>query len=444
LSNNKSAIDPSGKNNPKVTKAWAFYDWANSVFSLTITTAVFPIYFEEVTGGEGGIVSFLSMRFENTALFSYSLSGAFLLVALINPLLSGIADVGGFKKRFMQFFTFLGALSCIGLYWFTKDTLSIGIVFFMMATVGYAGSLVFYNSYLPEIATPDKFDRLSARGYAMGYIGCVILLVFNLIMIKYPTFFGLENSSIAARVSFATVGIWWAGFALYPFWLLPKDKRMKIKANMLLKGYHEVNKVYKQLKESKVTKRFLFSFFFYSMGVQTVMYLAALFGKVELSMTADKLIVTILIIQIVAIGGAYMFARISELKGTLFSLIILVIIWIGICIGAYYTKTDNGFYILAFLVGSVMGGIQSQSRSAYAGMIRGETDTASFFSFYELTEKVAVFMGTLSFGFIIELNNGSMRYSVLALITFFIFGLVLLLWTMITDRKIKKGINALK
>jgi UMF1 family MFS transporter len=349
------------------------------------------------------------------------------VIALLAPLLSGIADASGNKLNFMKFFVYLGSLSCISLFFFTGENLEFGIICSVLASIGFSGSIVFYNSYLPEIAKEEEFDLLSAKGFALGYIGSVILLVFNLVTIQYPEWFGMPTGSFAPRFSFLVTGLWWVGFAQIPFRVLPNNPYKKsISADYLLNGYREVNKVFKELRNLPVANRFLTSFFFYSMGVQTVMYLAASFGDKELGLPGDQLILTVLIIQFVAIGGSYFFAFVSRKLGNKGSLMIMVLIWMGICVAAYFVYSVYQFYSLAFVVGLVMGGIQSLSRSTYAKMIpTTTTDHASFFSFFDLTEKVAIVLGTATYGAIEQLT-GSMRNSALFLVIFFVLGMIFL------------------
>ena len=415
--------------NKKVQRAWVMYDWANSVYSLVITSTIFPVYYNSVTKGVDGsdTVSFFGWDIINTVLYSYSISFSFLVIALLAPLLSGIADASGNKLNFMKFFVYLGSLSCISLFFFTGENLEFGIICSVLASIGFSGSIVFYNSYLPEIAKEEEFDLLSAKGFALGYIGSVILLVFNLVNIQFPEWFGMPTGSFAPRFSFLITGIWWVGFAQIPFRVLPNNPYKKsISADYLLKGYREVNKVFKELRNLPVANRFLASFFFYSMGVQTVMYLAASFGDKELGLPGDQLILTVLIIQFVAIGGSYFFAFVSRKLGNKVSLMIMVLIWMGICVAAYFVYSVYQFYSLAFVVGLVMGGIQSLSRSTYAKMIpTTTTDHASFFSFFDLTEKVAIVLGTATYGAIEQLT-GSMRNSALFLVIFFVLGIIFL------------------
>ena len=449
-------------NDPKVTRAWTMYDWANSVFSLTITTAIFPPYFEGVSKAASvasgnyinGIhyIDILGVKIVNSALYSYAISLGFLLVAIFNPILSGIADVRQSKKKFMQFFCYLGSLCCVMLYFFTPDNLPIGILFFILALFGFGGSLVFYNAFLPEIASEDQYDALSARGFSMGYIGSVLLLIIDLLVIlnvsiffpvteKAATFMLLDPqlseanaiiqatsyyTSIASRLAFVSVGLWWAGFAQITFRNLPEKTLAKVKGERILyKGLLEIKKVWTEisLPQNKVIKRYLIGFFFSAMGVQTVMYVASLFGKQELHMELGKLIATVLIIQLIAIVGAWGFAKISAIIGNIYSLIVMLIIWIGITTAAYLVQTEIQFYLLAAVVGSVMGGIQSMSRSTFAKLIPdGTKEPASYFSFFDVSEKLATVFGTFVFGFINNYTE-NMRSSVLALIIFFILAL---------------------
>ncbi len=415
------------KKKKKVIQAWAVYDWANSVYNLTITSTIFPIYWSSVTQNGGtNRVSFLGFDFVNTALYSYAISFSFLLVAILSPILSGIADYNGSKKRFMQMFCLIGSLSCSSLFWFDQSNISFGVFAFIFGSVGWAGSLVFYNSYLPEIAGEHEQDKVSAKGFAYGYIGSSLLLIANLVVILKPEWFGITNPSLPARISFLAVGIWWFGFAQYTFYHLPKNKRkIQFDLRVIWKGYNELAKVWDELKHTPRLKSFLAAFFFYTMGVQTVMYVAALFGDKELQLGSGQLIATILIIQFVAIIGAYLFAFFSSKFGNLSALLIAVFIWMIICVLAYFVYTPNEFYLLAFTVGMVMGGVQSLSRSTYSKFLPDTPDTTSYFSFYDTTEKIAIVLGTALYGIIEELT-GSMRNSVFALMVFFIIGFCLL------------------
>lgn len=407
------------------------YDWANSVYSLVITSAIFPVYYNSITTGATGSdrINFFGVEVINSVLYSYSLSFSFLFVAAILPLLSGIADYSGRKKFFMKCFMYTGAVSCIGLYFFTgPEDVEWAIICSVLASVGYSGSLVFYDAFLPEIVTEDRFDKTSAKGYALGYIGSVILLIMNLVMIQKFQWFGFEDKAVATRFSFLLVGLWWIGFSQITFAVVPDNVyNQQVKGNIFTEGYKELRKVWSSLGNLKVMKLFLVAFFFYNMGVQTVMYMAATFGSKELQLADDKLILTVLIIQLVAVAGAYFFAYLSKLRGNKASLLIMVFMWILICLGAYFVYNEYEFYVLAFVVGLVMGGIQSLSRATYAKLIPvGSVDHASYFSFYDVTYNISIVLGTFAYGFIEQLT-GDMRNSTLALMLFFMVGLGFLL-----------------
>jgi UMF1 family MFS transporter len=413
----------------KVINGWAMYDWSNSVYNLVITTTFFPIYFTAVTKSHFGSenIPFLGRTFVNSSLYDYTLAVAYLFIALLYPILTSIADTRGSKKNFMQFFCYMGGIGCCCLYFFEGANLWWGIICFMLAAMGYVGSLVFYNAYLPEIAAPEDQDRVSAKGFSMGYIGSVILQMIGFALVVVMK----DNSALASRITFLLVGIWWMGFAQITFSVLPKANKESVKKiNIFTTGFTEVKKVYGEMKKLPVLKRFLRGFFFYSMGVQTVMLAATLFGSKLLGLPDTKLIITVVVIQLVAIPGAILMSRLSAVYGNIKVLMGVVLFWIGICVAAYYTAQfkenggdpEYGFYGLAIAVGLVMGGIQSLSRSTYSKFMPKTKDTASYFSYYDLTEKIAIVIGMFSFGFIEELSG--MKNSVLALTVFFIIGLV--------------------
>ena len=431
------------KNDKRTIRAWAFFDWANSAYNLVITSTIFPAYYVAITANDknGSRVTFFGHSFVNTALSDYTLAAAYLIIALLLPILTSIADYRGNKRLFMQFFTWLGAISCGMLYFFqinaTTNTLETSMIFFGLAAIGYCGGFVFYNSYLPEIATLDKQYDVSAKGFTYGYIGSVILQLICFAFVLEPGWFGIVDKSFPARLSFLLVGVWWIGFAYIPFSVLPKGSPNATShhKNLIRGGFIELGKVWQQVKRMTVLKRYLPAFFFYSMGVQTIMLVAASFGAKELHMEQSKLIATILIIQLVAIGGATLMSRLSDKFGNIKVLSWVVLIWIGVCVGAYFTKNDVEFYVLAGVVGLVMGGIQSLSRSTYSKFIPQDiTDSASFFSFYDVTEKVAIVGGMFSFGLVDDLTN-SMRNSALVLGSYFIAGLLLLLSLLAYQRK---------
>ena len=435
------SIKPSShiiKGDPKVVKAWVMYDWANSVYQLTISSTIFPIYYNTVTRhGDDFVVSFFGWKVVNTVLYSWAIAAAYLIVAAGSPLFSSIADYTGRRKGFMRAFTWIGAVSCGALYFFDPHHIELGIIAFTLGTVGYGGSIVFYNSFLPVIAAHEDQDDISARGYSMGYLGGVILLLFNLWMIMMPEFFGFpKESSFPARISFVTVCIWWIGFSTMTFRKLPKytfGKRLH-RENVFTNGYKELRMVFGQVRNSYQLSIYLLGFFFVMMGILTTMFMAATFGEKELGLKEGVLIPTILIIQLVAMFGAWYFAKLSRRIGNLKAMIVSVVIWIVVCVYAFTITKTAGFVVAAFFIGIVMGGSQSLARSTYSKMLPETTDHTSFFSFYDVTEKLATVAGTFSFG-IIEAITGSMRYSVLAITLFFGIGLVFLMMLLVHLKK---------
>ncbi|HEY4285557.1 MAG TPA: MFS transporter [Puia sp.] len=477
----------------KVINGWAMYDWANSVYNLVITTTFFPIYFTAVTRHhfKSEMIPFLGHSFVNSSLYSYSLAAAYLVIALFYPILTSIADTRGNKKNFMRVFCYMGAIGCSLLYFFDGSNLGFGIGCFILASMGYVGSLVFYNAYLPEIAAPEDQDRVSAKGYAYGYIGSVILQIIGFVLVLVIH----KDPFLGPRLTFLLVGIWWAGFAQLTFAVLPKVTRTKAKRiNIFTAGFVEVRKVYNEVKKMAVLKRYLRGFFFYSMGVQTVMMAATLFGSKLLGLEDTKLIVTVVLIQLVAIVGAIWMSRLSARYGNIRVLMGVIVIWILLCISAWLTAgqaehlkffhekiaglqqqkedllakkaqmstadfeiqdarteaelsrwkhdlaphqepIEYSFYALALGVGLVMGGIQSLSRSTYSKLMPETKDTASYFSYYDLTEKLAIVIGMFSFGFIDDMT-GSMKNAVLFLIFFFVIGLTWLYSAQLKQKKL--------
>lgn len=424
------------KGSKKLLNAWAFYDWANSVYSLVIASAIFPIYYGalfRIAGIEK--VSIFGGEIARAPLISYTTSIAFVFIAIITPLISGIADYLGNKKVFMQFFCYLGGIACIGLYWFSLEHIEAGLICYFFGLVGFWVSFAINNSYLPDIAYPEQQDRISAKGFSLGYVGSVILLLINLAMVMQPASFGIRGEGselIAMRYSFASVGIWWILFSQYTFYFLPRgNRRPGERKQVILNGFRELKGVWIQLGQERRLKRYLGAFFVYSMAVQTVMLIAAYFGEEEVAWGSDEertigLIVSILVIQLVAIMGATLTARASEVFGNIRTLVIINIMWILICVYAYYVQSPTEFYIAAGCVGVVMGGIQALSRSTYSKFLPETRDTTSFFSFYDVAEKIGIVIGTFLYGFVAQFT-GSMRNATIFLGLFFVLGAFLLL-----------------
>jgi len=426
------------KGDKKLLNAWAFYDWANSVYTLTIASAVFPIFYEALFSDRDHYIDVFGLHLKNSALISFITAAAFLVVSFISPLLSGIADYVGNKKSFMKFFCYLGALSCMGLYWFDLDNIYVGLLFYFLGLLGYWGSLVFYNSYLPDIAFEEQQDRISAKGYSLGYVGSVILLIVNLAMIMKPKLFGItgtdgEAAMKAMRYSFIMVGVWWILFSQYTYYYLPKGSKetgQKLTKSVIFNGFKELKKVWALLQENIPLKRYLGGFFVSSMAVQTVMLVATYFGAQEIQWSSKEestigLIICILIIQLVAVVGAVLTSRASAKFGNIPTLIVINIIWAVFCALAFFITLPMHFYVMATVAGFVMGGIQALSRSTYSKLLPETEDTASFFSFYDVAEKIGIVIGMCVYG-IIDQITGSPRAAIVILGIFFVTAIFLL------------------
>lgn len=446
------------KGSKKLLNAWAFYDWANSVYSLTIASSIFPIFYSALFVSDIKTIQAFGLEFKSTALITFVTAFTFLIVAVISPILSGIADYIGNKKGFMKFFCYVGGLGCVGLYWFDLAHIHLSLLFYFMGLIGYWGSLVFYNSYLPDIAFPEQQDQISARGFSLGYVGSVLLLLLNLAMVMMPGFFGFDLSvspdilangttaeviiategaeNMAAieamRVSFIMVGIWWIGFSQYTFYVLPKSvtSGQKVTKSIIFNGFRELKMVWHGLTKNLQLKRYLVAFFVFSMAVQTIMLVAVYFGEEEIAWgSGDEktmgLIISILIIQLVAVVGATLTSKASSIFGNISTLIALNVIWMGLCFYAYFMETPLDFYIAAGFVGFIMGGIQSLARSTYSKMLPDTKDTTSYFSFYDVAEKIGIVIGMGIFATIDQVT-GSMRNAILFLFVFFLLGIILL------------------
>lgn len=435
------AETPIQKNDKKVIGAWVMYDWANSVYVLVITSAIFPAYYNQVTRLNGsGLLEIFGFRIENTALYSINMGLAFGVVALISPLLSSVSDYTGNQKWFMRMFCYLGVSGCLLLFGFEgRDQLYLGLAGVLLSTIGYSGSIVFYNAYLPAIATEDRQDQVSARGFSFGYIGATILLLINLALIMNQKKLGIADDTFLPRLAFLMTGLWWLGFAQITFARLPNRISGKIpEGKYLLNGYRELRKIWNRLKRERLLRTFLLAFFFYIMGVQTVLFMAGSFGEKEVHLRVTQLIVTIILLQFVGIAGAYLFAWLSKKLGNLRSLTLAVVAWIGICAGSYFIVTPVHFFAAGACIGLVMGGIQALSRSTYSKLIPQTGNNAGYFSFYDVCEKVAMMCGLFIWGFMDNLT-GSMRYSIMSLVIWFSISLVLLLWLQRIQQRIFSG-----
>ncbi len=452
------------KGDKKVIRGWVMYDWANSVYNLVISSAIFPIFYDTVTTKQYKVdhhhvkweeadqftlaakevvtVDFFGWEVSNSALMSFVLSASFLMVSFLSPLLSGVADYRGNKKRFLQFFCYMGALACASLYFFTDlmraGWLEVGLLSLFIASIGFWNSLVFYNSYLPEIADPKDHDKISARGFSMGYFGSMLLLVICLVLMKAPITTYWDNPAtedyegMPAVYCFVLVAIWWIAFSQLTYRVLPNTTSTKVKEKgYIWKGFRELKRVFVEFRQTVRLKKYLTAFFFFNTGVQTVMLMATYFANAAIFKgpyeEAGKtgLIIAILLIQILAAVGAFLMSRLSTKIGNIKTLGVSLVIWVGICAAAYFIQTPVQFYILAATVGLVMGGVQAMARSTYSKYLPETEDHASYFSFYDATEKIGIVLGTLFFG-VSELIFGDIRFSVFSIAFFFIVGLLML------------------
>jgi UMF1 family MFS transporter len=450
------------KGNKKIIRGWVMYDWANSVYNLVISSAIFPIFYDiqtkqsyasakgyldasgkvdisQIKDGEAVLVKFFGIELSSSVLFSFILSASFLVVSFLSPLLSGVADYTGSKKKFLRFFCYLGALSCMTLYLFDANRIELGMLSVFLASIGFWNSLVFYNAFLPEIAEPKDHDRISARGFTMGYLGAMLLLIVCLAMIM-STSVGSEKMQYM-RYAFILVGLWWIGFSQITYRALPNNVYNKTpEKGYIWKGFKELLLVFKEFKKTKRLKRYLFAFFFFNTGVQTVMLMATIFANKEIAWPKGSgstgLIIAILLIQILGALGAFVMSRVSSKIGNIRTLFISVSLWVIICLGGFFIKTPVEFYLLASSVGLVMGGVQAIARSTYSKFLPETTDHASYFSFFDVTEKIGIVLGTLFFG-LMEFWTGSIRYSVASVAFFFVFGLIFLLFVPKNEREVE-------
>ena len=434
------------KGNKKIIRGWVFYDWANSVYNLVISSAIFPIFYDVVTKsyykqnilhnkdakldqGQQILVNFFGIQLSSSVLFSFVLATSFLVVAFLSPVLSGIADYSGMKKKFLKFFCYLGAVSCIGLFFFDPNHLELGMLTVFLASIGFWNSLVFYNAFLPEIAEVEDHDKISAKGFIMGYLGAMILLIICLALIM-STKDGPTKVEYM-RYCFVLVGLWWIGFSQITYKVLPNNVYNKQpKKGIIWRGFRELKLVFAEFRTTHRLKRYLFSFFFFNTGVQTVMLMATIFANKEINWPGGNgstgLIIAILLIQLLGALGAFLMSKLSGKIGNIKTLILSVSIWVLICLYAFFIHEPLEFYILASFVGLVMGGVQAIARSTYSKYLpESTTDHASYFSFYDVTEKLGIVLGLVFFG-LMEHFTGSIRYSIISVTIFFVVGLILL------------------
>jgi MFS transporter, UMF1 family len=409
-------------NRKKIQNAWAMYDWANSVYPLIISSAIFPVFYTKVTEKNlQGIVDIMGLKLSNSVFYAFVIALSYLVVALTSPMLSGVADYFGNKKRFLQFFCVLGAVNTMMLVQFDTSNMLLSMTFLFLASIGFWGSLVFYNAYLPEIANVEEQDKVSAKGFIMGYLGSSILLILIIVLFE------------DIRYAFVVVGIWWLFFAFLSFSKIPNANKVNKRVqtnNLLSNGWKELRNVMKEISGRKQLKRFLYSYFFYNMGVQTVMIMAVTFAAKSIiweseAVREQSLIISILLIQFLGIAGAFIMSRLALRFGNLAIIRLTIVFWIILCICVWqFVYWPIQFFAVAASVGLIMGGIQSMSRSTYSKMLPETEDHASYFSFYDFSEKIGLTLGTVSFAFA-EAGTGNIRNSVIPILVCFIIGFIL-------------------
>ncbi len=411
----------------RIQWGWAMYDWANSSYSLVISTAIFPIYFAAVMDGAGKIsFPFFGGTISTTAAYTFVVAAAFLTISLITPYLSALSEVSGKKKSFMRVFIYCGSIACAGMFFFTENTMWWGLLSPYLASLCFSGSLVFYNSYLPEIAKREDQDSLSARGFALGYLGSSLVLIASLAFIQNPEWLGINDVATITRLSFVFVGIWWLSWGEFALYRLPSGVSILMKKNKgyIKESYVRLFLVLKEFNKIKGLNRFLMGFFFASAGVQTVILIASLFGTKVLGLESSSLILTILLIQFVAILGSWLFAKLSYQFGNIRSLILASGLWVVICLLAFFVNSEFQFYLLGASVGLVMGGLQSLGRSTFSKMLPSEDEHVTYFSFFDIAEKLATVLGMVSVGWV-ETVTGDLRLSPLVLSVFFLIAMFL-------------------
>jgi len=411
----------------KTQWGWAMYDWANSSYSLVISTAIFPIYYAAVMDGAGKMnFPFFGGDISTTAAYTFVVAAAFLTISLITPYLSALSEISGKKKSFMRAFIYCGSMACAGMFFFTESIMWWGLLSPYLASLCFSGSLVFYNSYLPEIAKIEDQDSLSARGFALGYLGSSLVLIASLVFIQNPDWLGISDVALVTRLSFVFVGIWWLCWGEFALYRLPQGVSILVEKNKgyVRESYLRLFLVFKEFNKINGLNRFLLGFFFASAGVQTVILIASLFGTKVLGLDSSSLILTILLIQFVAILGSWLFAKLSETYGNIRSLILASALWVVICVLAFFVNSELQFYLLGASVGLVMGGLQSLGRSTFSKMLPLEDEHVTYFSFFDIAEKLATVLGMVAVGWV-ETVTGDLRLSPIVLSVFFLIAMFL-------------------
>ena len=427
-------------NDKKEIFGWAMYDWANSAFSTTVGTVFLGPYIAGLAATSAqayadGMARFFGIPVAPDSFLPYCVSFSVGLQVLFLPILGAIADYSHLRKQMMQLFAVIGAIATILMFFITGDLWWFGGVLFIIANLTFGAAIVFYNAYLPDIASEEERDRVSSYGWAMGYLGGGLLLALNLAFYLFRDKLGVPGD-IAVRINLASAGIWWLGFSFITWARLrPRHASHPLPEGetYVSVGFKQLGKTFREIKHFPETLKYLLAYFLYNDGIQTVIAVSSTFaaapiirGGIELPQ--DTLIAVILMIQFVAFGGALLWGKLAKWVGAKQSIIVSLVIWAGVVIYAYTGLRGESriaeFFILGIFIALVMGGSQAISRSLFAQMIPDGKE-AEFYSFYEVSERGTSWTGPLIFGLANQLF-GSLRYGILALIFYFIAGLIVL------------------
>jgi UMF1 family MFS transporter len=412
----KAILDRLGLGRPEL-RAWAMYDWANSAFQTTIIAAVFPIYFASVAAVDLADA-------ERTSRFAWATTIAIVIVALVAPLLGAIADYAAIKKRMLAVFMGLGVAATLAMYAITRGDWVLALILFVIGNIGVAGSIVFYESLLPHLVSPQELDRVSSAGYAIGYLGGGVLLAINLLMIQQPAWFGIPDSGTAVRLSFASVGVWWLVFSLPLFRQVPEPPRAvesdeAPSGNAFVTGVHRLVETFRELRRYKQAFLLLTAFLIYNDGIQTIIRMATIYGT-SLKIDESAMITALLITQFTGVPFAFLFGHIASRVGAKPAVFAGLAVYAAITVLGYFMRTATHFFMLAILVGMVQGGTQALSRSLFASMIPRHK-SSEFFAFFGVFERYAGILGPLVFASMVQ-STGSSRNAILAVLVFFIVG----------------------
>ena len=406
------------KENKRAVWSWAFYDWGNSAYSTTVMAGFFPLFFKEYWADPHN-------PNQSTFYLGMANSIASIVVASLAPLLGSIADQGSAKKKFLTFFAFLGVIMTGGLWMVSQGNWQMAVLFYVMATIGFASGNVFYDSLLPGLASEERVDVVSSLGFGLGYLGGGLLFLVNVFMYLKPEIFGISDGATAIKLSFLSVAVWWAVFTIPLILFVPEPKNydsVKIK-NAIQMGWIQLIQTFKEIRNMKVVGTFLLAYFFYIDGVDTIIKMAVDYGM-SLNFSGESLIIALLIVQFVAFPAALVYGRLGSKIGAKTAIMIGIIAYSFITFLGYFITKAWHFYVLAILIGLFQGGIQALSRSLYTRIIPAEK-SAEFFGFYNMLGKFAAIIGPALMG-TISLVTGSARLGILSILLLFILGAFLL------------------